>query len=77
VPWWTTKRRPEGALLREIVTFESCRELRRGDGRHDPAQIKALEGESRSKWEELRLLRAGPVTIDMDMGSPRRRGLYI
>ena len=68
----------ERALLREIGEISNrVRELRRGDGRHDPAQIKALEGESRSKWEELRLLRAGPVTIDMDMGSPRRRGLYI
>ncbi len=68
----------ENALLREIGELSNrVRELRRGDGRHDPAQIKALEGQSRSKWEELRLLRAGPVTIDMDMGSPRRRGLYI
>ncbi len=68
----------ERALLREIGEISNrVRELRRGDGRHDPVQIKALEGESRSKWEELRLLRAGPVTIDMDMGAPRRRGLYI
>ena len=65
----------EAALLREIgVLSDRVRELRRSD-RHDPVQIKALEGQSRSKWEELRLLRAGPVTVDL--ASPRRRGLYI
>lgn len=65
----------EAALLREIgLLSDRVRELRRSD-HNDPAQIKALEGQSRSKWEELRLLRAGPVTIDA--ASPRRRGLYI
>ncbi len=66
----------ETEILREIgVLTERVRELRRPEGRLDGSQIKALEGQSRSKWEELRLLRAGPVVIDSS--SPRRRGLYI
>jgi hypothetical protein len=66
----------ETEILREIgVLFERVRELRQPAGRLDGAQIKALEGQSRAKWEELRLLRAGPVIEDHS--SPRRRGLYI
>ena len=66
----------EAQILREIGgLFDRVRELRRSDGRHDGAQIKALEGQSRVKWEELRLLRAGPAVADLS--SPRRRGLYI
>ena len=71
-----TTQTGEAALLREIGALsDRVRELRRANDRHDPAQIKALEGQSRSKWEELRLLRAGPVSIET--ASPRRRGLYI
>lgn len=66
----------ETEILREIgELFERVRELRRPAGRLDSAQIKAIEAQSRVKWEELRLLRAGPV-VD-DHSSPRRRGLYI
>ena len=66
----------EAQILREIGgLFDRVRELRGSDGRLDGTQIKALEGESRAKWQELRLLRAGPVIADLS--SPRRRGLYI
>ena len=66
----------ETQILREIgVLSDRVRALRRPAGRLDGSQIKALEGQSRSKWEELRLLRAGPVVLDTS--SPRRRGLYI
>jgi hypothetical protein len=66
----------EVGLLREIGALsDRVRELRRTDGRFDGTQIKALEGQSRVKWEELRLLRAGPAVLDQS--SPRRRGLYI
>jgi hypothetical protein len=66
----------EVALLREIGAIsDRVREMRRPDGHLDGAQIKALEAQSRAKWEELRLLRAGPVTAELT--SPRRRGLYI
>ncbi len=66
----------EAQLLREIGAItDRVRAGRRPENRMDGLQIKALEGESRSKWEELRLLRAGPVV--MDNSSPRRRGLYI
>jgi hypothetical protein len=63
-------------ILREIGALsERVRALRRPEGRLDGTQIKALEVQSRSKWEELRLLRAGSVVVDSS--SPRRRGLYI
>jgi hypothetical protein len=63
-------------LLKEIgVLSDRVRAMRRVDSRLDTANIKALEVESRNKWEELRLLRAGPV--DPDQSLPRRRGLYI
>ena len=66
----------EAQLLKEIgLLTDRVRAGRRPENRMDGLQIKALEGESRSKWEELRLLRAGPVV--MDSSSPRRRGLYI
>jgi hypothetical protein len=66
----------ETEILREIgLLFERVRALRQPAGRLDGAQIKALEGQSRAKWEELRLLRAGPVVSEIT--SPRRRGLYI
>lgn len=66
----------EVGLLREIGAIsDRVREMRRPGGHHDGTQIKALEAQSRSKWEELRLLRAGPVTAEIT--SPRRRGLYI
>ena len=66
----------EAELLKEIgVLTDRVREMRRPESPMDGLQIKALEGESRSKWEELRLLRAGPV--ELDNSSPRRRGMYI
>jgi len=72
----TATHEREAEILREIgMLFDRVRELRRSDGRYDGAQIKALEGQSRLKWEELRLVRAGPVIAELS--SPRRRGLYI
>lgn len=69
-------REREIGLLREIGAIsDRVRELRKPEGRLDGTQIKALEAQSRAKWEELRLLRAGPVTSELT--SPRRRGLYI
>ncbi len=66
----------EAEILREIgALFDRVRALRQPAGRLDGVQIKALEGQSRAKWEELRLLRAGPAVADLS--SPRRRGLYI
>lgn len=44
---------------------DRVRELRRTGGTsYDGGQIKALEVQSRAKWEELRSLRAGPVNLD-------------
>ena len=66
----------ESKILREIGALSDRMRDLRADKQLDGAKIKALEGESRSKWEELRLLRAGGVVVT-DMSSPRRRGLYI
>jgi hypothetical protein len=52
----------EGRLLREIGGIsDRVRELRRQGAASHGVQIKALEGESRAKWEELRMQRAGPM----------------
>ena len=52
----------ERGLLREIGGIsDRVRELRRQGAASHGVQIKALEVESRSKWEELRMLRAGPM----------------
>ena len=54
----------EGGLLREIGGLhDRVRALRQAPHR-DSIQIKALEGEARSKWEELRRLRAEPNAVD-------------
>jgi hypothetical protein len=37
---------------------------------HDPSQIKALEAQSRAKWEQLRSLRAGPVNHELPPPAP-------
>jgi hypothetical protein len=38
---------------------------------HDGGQIKALEAQSRTKWEQLRALRAGPINTDLPAPSNR------
>jgi hypothetical protein len=53
----------EAKLLREVGAIsDRIRALRRKDAGLHGAQIKALEAESRLKWEQLRSLRAGPQT---------------
>ncbi|HLB23109.1 MAG TPA: hypothetical protein VJP07_03365 [Dehalococcoidia bacterium] len=55
----------ERRLLAEIAGIaDRVRALRAGGVFHDGAQIKALEGQSRLKWDELRALRAGPVNME-------------
>ena len=56
----------ERRLIDEIGGLaDRVRALRRiGGASYDGGQIKALETQSRAKWEELRSLRAGPVNID-------------
>jgi hypothetical protein len=61
----------EGGLLREIGGLHDRVRALRQSPKRDSAQIKALEGEARSKWEELRRLRAGPVTADATQLTPR------
>jgi hypothetical protein len=53
---------PEQAILRGIDGLtQRVRALRATGVVHDGAAIKALEAQVRAKWDELRLLRAGPV----------------
>jgi hypothetical protein len=64
----------EAQLLREVGGIsDRIRALReKNAGRHGP-QIKALEAESRIKWEQLRSLRAAPVTGEPELS---RRSLW-
>lgn len=54
----------ERRLITEITNLaDRIRALRAPGGRQDGA-ITALEAQSRSKWEQLRALRAGPADPD-------------
>lgn len=65
----------EQAILRGIDGLaERVRALRATGVVHDAAAIKALEGQARAKWDELRLLRAGPVAGELP--KPRAGGHY-
>lgn len=51
----------EVELLRELALLaKRTRELRT-DARANQVAVKAAEGQSRSKWEQLRALRAGSI----------------
>jgi hypothetical protein len=63
----------EARLLGEIGGINDRVRALRSKPHRDGAQIKALEGEARTKWEELRRLRAGPPSPDA--GMPHGRGL--
>jgi hypothetical protein len=63
------------ALLREIGALaDRVRVLRASPKRGSSEQIKALEAESRLKWERVRSLRADPTGDELP--SPRLGGLY-
>lgn len=73
----------ERRLLTEIGgLFDRVRTLRAHDGvraQHvagadNGTQIKALEAQARTKWEELRSLRAGPISRDLP--PPNVGGMY-
>lgn len=58
---------PQRTVLQEINGMsEHVRVLRRMDAAGNCTQIKAVEGQLRTKWDELRALRAGS-------GDPRER----
>lgn len=62
-------------ILREIGGMaDHVRQLRQRDAVRNSAEIRALTGELRSKWDELRVLRAPPVGDDLS--TRRRGGLY-
>lgn len=65
----------EGKLLAEINKLaDRVRELRRANASRNEAQIKAMTAQLRSKWEEMRALRA-PAAV-RDTTSHGRGGLY-
>jgi hypothetical protein len=62
----------EQQLLSDIQGIaDRIRGLRGKDGRLN--EIKSLEEQARSKWEQLRRLRAAPAATDP---GPERRSLY-
>jgi hypothetical protein len=66
---------PERQLLDEISGIAARLKTLRGDARSMNIDlIKALEQQSRTKWNELRLLRAGPSPLDEQ--ELRSRSLY-
>lgn len=64
----------ERRLLTEIGGLSDRIRALRGTGASNGTQIRALEAQSRAKWEELRLLRAGSVNLDLP--APNLGGLY-
>lgn len=54
---------PHCTVLQEINGMADwIRALRRADAVGNTTQIKAVEGQLRTKWDELRTLRAGSVS---------------
>ena len=64
----------EEQLLSDIRGIaDRIRGLRGKDGRLNDGQIKSLEEQARTKWEQVRRLRAGPANNEP---WPERRSLY-
>jgi hypothetical protein len=72
----TAERRDhESSLLREIGAIaDRTRELRRADAVLNHDQVKALTRDLECKWQELRILRAGPP--DPALAARGARGSY-
>ena len=63
----------ERGLLGEIGWLaDRVRDLRRTNARGNKAQIKDLTGDLHAMWEEVRALRAPPVTGDAHPVAPSR-----
>lgn len=66
---------PTHALLREIGALaDRVRELRASHTPGSSDQIKALEAETRARWDRLRALRADPTGVAVP--PPHRGGMY-
>jgi len=61
----------ERQLLSDIGALSDRLRKLRSSGNLDPAQIRAVEAQSRVKWEELRAMRAGPATGELTRPDPR------
>ena len=67
--------RQEQGLLEEVGRLSDRIRVLRGRGAmNNGIQIKALEAEMRTKWGELRSMRAGPMNVELQ--APRARGHY-
>lgn len=74
-PKHTPTTSPEAKLLADINKLaDRVRELRRTNALRNDAQIKALTAQLRSKWDEMRALRA-PAAV-RDTTSHGRGGQY-
>jgi hypothetical protein len=65
--------RERGLIVEIGVLADRVRYLRRTDAVINRVQIKMLAGDICAKWDEMRALRAPPVSGDVGL---RRRGHY-
>lgn len=61
----------ERQILTDIGALSDRLRKLRASSSLDPAQIRAIEAQSRVKWEELRAMRAGPATGELTRPDPR------
>ena len=72
IPVPTVERR----LLSELGALADRIRVLRAEGHPNGEHIKPLEAQTSLKWQELRLLRAGPINSDQfppELGLPNRR----
>lgn len=63
----------ESRLLSDIAGIaDKVRAIRASTTSYNSEKIKLLEAESRTKWTQLRTLRAGPINLD-PLPTPNRR----
>lgn len=63
----------ETRILSELAGIaDRVRAIRASSKSYNSDKIKSLEMESRTKWTELRTLRAGPINLE-ELPTPNRR----
>jgi hypothetical protein len=62
----------ERLLLAELGTLSDRIRVLRAEHAPDTIQIRPLEAQAKLKWQELRLLRAGPINPELFLGMARR-----
>lgn len=61
----------ERRLLAELGSLSDRIRTLRAESDPSTVQIKPLEAQASLKWQELRMLRAGPVNREMSQSDPR------